>query len=215
LRGLDPEPGCRAIVVRTEGKHFCAGRDFGTARSPQDTPANIYSTARGLLELQTPWVAELTGGSIGAGMGLALTADFRVAARTAYLSANFVTLGLHHGFGLSATLPRVVGAHRALELLATGRRVGAQEALELGLVDAVADDAEVAQAALALAKTLAGQSPLALAAIRATMRADLPDLFAMAVQRELAEQTVLTGTEDYREAAAAAMERRRGRFVGR
>ncbi|MGW4339764.1 enoyl-CoA hydratase/isomerase family protein [Rhodococcus koreensis] len=213
LGQLDADPRCRAVVVQSRGKHFCAGRDFTATRSPDDTSAAIYSTAQALVEKRTPWVAALQGGSIGAGMGLALCADYRVAAESAYLSANFVRLGLHHGFGMSATLPRLVGPHRSAELLSTGRRVGAPEALRLGLVDDVAAPEEVVSAARRLAAALAEQPPLALTAIRATLRADLSVAFAAAVEHELTEQTALMQTNDFREAAAAMRERRPPQFT--
>ncbi len=214
LTVLDREPTCRAIVVRSEGKHFCAGRNFGTSRSPEDTSEAIYRAAGGLLGLSTPWIAELTGGSIGAGMGLALCADHRVAADTAYLSANFIRLGLHHGFGLSSTLPRVVGPQRALELLSSGRRVSAAEAVRIGLADEVVATTEVSGAAFRFAAGLAGQPPLALAAIRRTLQAGRFEDFAAAVAQELSEQTPLSRTDDFKEAAAAANERRPGVFTG-
>ena len=214
MTDLDADPSCRAVVVRSEGKHFCAGRDFGATRTEDDTSANVYRTATALLGLGTPWVAELTGGSIGAGMGLAACADLRVAAGTAYLSANFVRLGLHHGFGLTATLPRLVGPHRAAELLAGGRRVGATEAHRIGLVDVVANDDDVAKVAYEQAAALAALPPLATASVRATMRAGLAEAFTDAVALELREQQALIGTADFREAAVAARERRPGKFSG-
>jgi 2-(1,2-epoxy-1,2-dihydrophenyl)acetyl-CoA isomerase len=214
LTELDRDVDCRAIVVRSEGKHFCAGRNFGATRSPEDTSESVYRTARSLLELSTPWVAELTGGSIGAGLGLAMCADHRVAAESAYLAANFVRLGLHHGFGLSATLPRIIGIQRATEMLSSGRRVGMAEAVRIGLVDEVVPVTEVAGAAFRYAALLAAQPPLALAAVRSTMRDGLAESFTKAVARELSEQIPLTSTADFKEAAAAARERRPAIFTG-
>lgn len=215
LTELDADPLCRAIVVRSDGKHFCAGRDFGSARSADDTSANMYRTAQQLVAFSTPWVAELTGGSIGAGLGLAACADQRVAAESAYLTANFVKLGLHHGFGLTATLPFLVGRHRAVDLLSTGRRVGADEAHRIGLVDAVASDQDVESVARAKAAEWAALPPLAVSAVRRTMRAGLAEAFADAVAHELTEQSALAETADYAEAAASARERRPGLFIGR
>lgn len=200
LRALDDDPDCRAVVVRSEGKHFCAGRDWGTARDPEDTAEAIYACAPGFLELRKPWLAELTGGSIGVGMGLALCADYRVAAETAYLWPKFVAIGIHHGFGLSATLPWLVGPQRATELVSTGRRIPAPEALSLGLVDRVAPPDDVAARARELAATLAAQPPAALASIRATMRADLRTAFVAAIARERAAQTALYESADFQSA---------------
>ena len=200
LRALDEDPACGAVVVRSQGKHFCAGRDWATARDPQDTAEAIYACAPEFLGLRKPWVAELTGGSIGVGMGLALCADYRVASETAYLWPKFVAIGIHHGFGLSATLPWLVGPQRATELVSTGRRIPAPEALSLGLVDRVAPPDDVAAQARGLAATLAAQPPAALASIRSTMRADLRTAFAAAIVRERAAQVALYESTDFQAA---------------
>ncbi len=211
---LAEDPATRAVVVASEGRHFCAGRNFGAQRAAGDTSENVYRTAARLVEVDIPWVAALTGGSIGAGLGLAVLADQRVAAETAYLSGNFVKLGLHHGFGLSATLPALLGVHQAGRLLTTGSRVGAQEAYRIGLVDEVAAESEVLEAARRRAADLAALPPLAVSSVRRTLRAGLAESFREAVAHELGEQTRLAGTADAREAAAAARERRPGVYQG-
>lgn len=200
LRSLDDDPACGAIVVRTEGKHFSAGRDWTTARDPEDTADAIYAVAPGFLALRTPWIAELTGGAIGVGMGLALCADYRVAADSAYLWPKFVRIGIHHGFGLSATLPWLVGRQRATEMLSIGARIGMADALPAGLVDRVAPLPEVSQAAHALAADLAAQPRAAAAAIHETMRAELREQFATAIRRELEAQARLYASEDFQQA---------------
>ena len=200
LRDLDADPACGAIVVRSEGKHFCAGRDWGTARHPEDTAEAIYAVAPELLAVDTPWIAELTGGSIGVGMGLALCADYRVAADSAYLWPKFVKIGIHHGFGLTATLPWLVGPQRATELLSLGARVGMTQAGPWGLVDRVVPLDEVGQAAHAFAAELAAQPRDALAAIRRTMRAPLRERFAEAIVHERRTQTALYESKDFQQA---------------
>jgi 2-(1,2-epoxy-1,2-dihydrophenyl)acetyl-CoA isomerase len=202
LRTLDADPACGAIIVRSEGKHFCAGRDWATAREPEDTAEEIYAVAPELLELRTPWIAELTGGSIGVGMGLALSADYRVAADTAYLWPKFVKIGIHHGFGLTATLPWLVGPQRATELLSLGTRIGTEQALRWGLVDRVAPLEEIADASHALAVELALQPREALAAIRDTMRSPLRARFAEAIVHERATQTALYDSKDFQQATS-------------
>ncbi|MFB7890698.1 enoyl-CoA hydratase/isomerase family protein [Microbacterium sp. NPDC056044] len=200
LRTLDADPACGAIVVRSAGKHFCAGRDWDTARDPEDTAEAIYAVAPGLLELRTPWIAELTGGSIGVGMGLALCADYRVAADTAYLWPKFVKIGIHHGFGLTATLPWLVGPQRATELLSLGARVGMEQASAWGLVDRVAPLEGITDAAATLAAELAAQPREALTAIRETMRAPLRARFAEAIVHERATQATLYESKDFQQA---------------
>lgn len=194
---LDADPDCGAIVVRSEGKHFCAGRDWRVAREPGDTAAAIYETAPDFLSLTKPWIAELTGGSIGVGMGLALCADYRVAAESAYLWPKFVAIGIHHGFGLTATLPWLVGNQRATEMLSLGRRISMPEALATGLVDRVVPATDVRGAAEDFAAQLASQPREALQAIKRTMRAGLRASFAQAIAHEQDVQRSLYGSADF------------------
>ena len=133
LESLDADPACRAVVLCAEGKHFCAGADFGGGGSGQGTARayttdDLYATAVRIFRTQTPVVAAVQGAAIGGGLGLALTTDFRIAAPEARFSANFARLGFHQGFGLSVTLPRLVGPQAASEMLYTGRRVKGDEA---------------------------------------------------------------------------------------
>jgi enoyl-CoA hydratase/carnithine racemase len=214
MESLDETPGCRAIVLAAAGKHFCAGRDFSKPRGPGDDSASVYREAGRLLGLRTPFVAAVQGAAIGAGLGLALCADFRLCSTRAYFTANFARLGLHHGFGLSVTLPRVIGLQRASELLYTGDKIGADYAAELGLVDRVCPEDTLRDAAVSFAARLAEVPPLAAQSIRATLRASLNEQFRAATEHESAEQARLSVTADAKEAAAAARERRPGRFHG-
>jgi enoyl-CoA hydratase/carnithine racemase len=160
-------------------------------------------------------VAAVQGAAIGAGLGLALTADFRVAAPEARFSANFVKLGFHPGFGLTCTLPRLVGEQRAALMMLSGRRIKGDEALAWGMADAVAPLQDLRAAALELGRELAENAPLAVAATRRTLRAGLVEAVRAAMQREHAEQTALRGTDDYAEGLRAVAERRPGNFTGR
>ena len=137
LELLDEDDECRAAVLCAAGKHFCAGADF-SGGDRAFTTDDLYAAAVRIFRTQTPVVAAVQGAAIGGGLGLALSADFRIAAPEARFSANFARLGFHHGFGLSVTLPRLVGQQTAAELLFTGRRVKGVEAVELGLADRLA-----------------------------------------------------------------------------
>lgn len=202
LNHLADDADCGAIVVRSEGKHFCAGRDWGTARDPEDTAEAIYACAPELLAVRKPWVAKLTGGSIGVGMGLAMCADYRVAADSAYVWPKFVGIGIHHGFGLTATLTGTVGRQHATRLLSLGRRVSMPEAVRIGLVDETAPVEEVDAAATTLAAALAVQSRTALASIRDTMRTPLRAAFAEAIVQERDAQARLYESADFQAATA-------------
>jgi len=125
------EPACRAIVLASAGNTFCAGAKFsasgpggGSARSG----SRLYVAALQLFRCPKPVIAAVQGPAVGGGLGLALVADFRVVAPEARFAANFVKLGIHPGFGITATLPRVVGRQRAALMLYTGRRIKAEEA---------------------------------------------------------------------------------------
>jgi enoyl-CoA hydratase/carnithine racemase len=209
---------CRAVVLCSEGRHFCAGANFGgppAAAVGEGGIPHLYDQAIRLFEQPLPIVAAVQGAAIGGGLGLALAADFRVAAPEARFSANFARLGFHHGFGLSVTLPLVVGHQAALDLLYTGRRIPAEAALAIGLCDAVVPWEELRAAASARAAEIASSAPLAVRSIRATMRGPLVEQVRAALARERAEQDRLQATADFREGIAATAERREPDFRGR
>lgn len=208
----------RAIVLCSEGKHFCAGADLGgrSGRTQRDGAPHLYDIAARLFAQPLPVVAAVQGAAVGGGLGLALTADFRVAGPSSRFTANFALLGFHQGFGLSETLPRLVGQQAAAELLYTGRRIDGAAAHDLGLVDRlVAEDGEIRSAATALATEIAGAAPLAVRAIRATLRTGLVDRVTAAMAHERAEQERLQRTDDFREGVAAVAGRRPADFTGR
>jgi enoyl-CoA hydratase/carnithine racemase len=216
FEAIDRDGECRAIVLCAEGKHFCAGADFGGRRDGVTAGRrHLYEEAIRLFEARTPVVAAVQGAAIGGGLGLALAADFRVASPEARFSANFARLGFHHGFGLTVTLPAVVGQQHALDLLYTGRRLTGEEALRIGLCDRLAPGADLRASAHELAAEIAGSAPLAVRSIRETMRGDLAERVRAALVRERAEQERLNQTEDFREGVRATAERREARFTGR
>ncbi len=213
LESLDDDPSCRAAVLCAQGKHFCAGADF----SPEGlsyTTEELYAAAVRIFSTHTPVVAAVHGAAVGGGLGLALAADFRVAAPEARFSANFARLGFHQGFGLSVTLPRLVGPQVAAELLFTGRRVPGTDAVPLGLADRLAARSEIQDAARALAREIALSAPLAVRSIRATLRGDLADQVEAATAHEHREQERLQRTADFTEGTRAMAERRTPEFRG-
>ncbi len=213
LEDLDRDPNCRAAVLCAQGKHFCAGADF-SGRGPEYTIKELYAAAVRIFATATPTVAAVQGAAIGGGLGLALAADFRVTAPEGRFSANFARLGFHQGFGLSVTLPRLVGEQAAAELLYTGRRVKGTEAVALGLADRLAPLEDLRRVAHALAAEIAGSAPLAVRSIRATLRGDLADRVRVATDHELIEQERLRATADFAEGTTAMAERRTPDFRG-
>ena len=216
---IDADDRARCIVLGAEGKNFCAGASLGRRRS--DAPAvsstggHLYDEAVRLFSTRTPVVAAVRGAAIGGGLGLALSADLRVGSPETRCAANFARLGFHHGFGLSVTLPNVVGNQRALEMLYTGARLGGEEAYRIGLLDRLASADELDAEAHQLAGEIAASGPLAVAAIRRTMRGDLAGRIRAATDREKEEQDRLAATEDFAEGVRAMAERRAPRFEGR
>jgi enoyl-CoA hydratase/carnithine racemase len=210
---LDADPSCRTIVLAAEGRSFCAGADFskrmdtGTVQESARSGAgrHLYKEAIRLFRTRKPVVGAVHGAAVGGGLGLALVPDFRVTCEEARFSANFNRLGFHPGFGLTATLPRLVGAQQAALLFYTGRRIP-------GLL---VPQAEVRSAAQALALEIAQSAPLAVLATRETVRRGLIDAVEAATERELVEQDWLRRTEDFQEGIKAMADRRLPNFQGR
>ncbi|MCY4349879.1 MAG: enoyl-CoA hydratase/isomerase family protein [Thiotrichales bacterium] len=217
---LDAEPRCRAIVLCSEGRHFCAGADFSArekwSQERLDRQAGrLYVEAVRVFSCTKPVIAAVQGAAVGGGLGLALSADFRIACEESRFVANFARLGIHQGFGLSVTLPRLVGANQAALMLYTGRRLKGAEAVEIGLADALVERADVRDRALVLATEIARSAPLAVQSIRATLRRGLAEAVREATDHELAEQSRLRQSDDHREGVAATAERRLADFKGR
>ncbi|MFE5700747.1 enoyl-CoA hydratase/isomerase family protein [Rhodococcus koreensis] len=214
---LGSDPRARVIVLCAAGRNFCAGMDFGSRSDIVPTVSEIYDNAVRLFESPLPVVAAVQGATVGGGLGLAMSADFRVGAPSAWVSANFAALGIHHGFGLTVTLPSAVGEQVAADLLLSGRRITADEAQHRGVFDrlSVTDDSLRAEA-IAWAREFARCAPLAVRSIRKTLRGRaLVDRVRSAVEHELAQQTPLFETTDFVEGIAAARERRAPQFSAR
>lgn len=209
---LDGE-GCRAIVLCSAGKHFCAGANFAD-ENPASSGA-LYEQAVRLFSYGVPVLAAVQGAAIGGGLGVALSADLRIATPDSRFAANFARLGIHHGFGLTETLPLAVGHQRALELLYTGERIRGDRALQIGLCDRLVPPLRLRAEAIALAEEISVSAPLAVRAIRQTMRGGLAARVRAATAHEGAEQAKLFGTDDFAEGVAASNGRRTPRFAGR
>lgn len=216
---LDDDDRCRAIVLCSDGKSFCAGAQLGgptpsLEKTVGSGERHLYDAAVRLFATKTPAVAAIQGAAIGGGLGVALMPDFRVAAPESRFSANFARLGFHHGFGLSVTLPDLVGQQRAMELLYTGKRLKADEALAIGLCDRIAPLPDLRRAATEMAREIALSGPLAVRSIRETLRGGLAERIRVATAREKAEQDRLQSTNDFKEGVHAMAERRIPSFTG-
>ncbi|MFC3172804.1 enoyl-CoA hydratase/isomerase family protein [Novosphingobium bradum] len=215
----DADPQVRAIVLQAEGKSFCAGADFaaksdGPAVDSLGIPA-LYGEAIRIYSTKKPIVAAVQGAAVGAGLGLVLAADFRVVSPEARFVANFVKLAFHPGFGISMMLPRLIGDQKAALMMLTGRRIKGDEAVAWGLADDCVPADQLRAAALALATEIAEGGPLAIMAIRKTLRGDLGAEIRERTAMEFAIQSQLNKTEDFAEGVRSVAERRPGRFTGR
>ena len=218
LDTIDAEHNLRCTVLAATGKSFCAGADFSvpapTGGSLKGGINELYEEAVRLFAAKKPIVAAVQGAAIGAGLGLALVADFRIAAPEARFSANFVKLGFHPGFGISHTLARVIGLQKATLMCLTGRRVKPDEALAWGLVEEVVPADRLREVALALAQEIGENAPLAVQSTRATLREGLAAAVRAQTDKEFVEQARLRQTRDFAEGIRAVAERRPGNFTG-
>lgn len=218
---LDEDDACRTLVLCSQGKHFCAGNNFGAPRAESERRERaagrnpLYAAAVRLFDAKKPVIAAVQGAAVGGGFGLATMADFRVVCPEARFTANFVKLGFHPGFGLTHTLPRIIGGQRANLMFLTGRRINGETAREWGLADVLTDRETLRERALELAAEIAENAPLALKSVRATMRQGLAKAVQAATDHENEEQARLSQTEDHKEGVRAVGERRVGNFVGR
>jgi enoyl-CoA hydratase/carnithine racemase len=224
LEALDDDGNCRAVVLAAQGKVFCAGANFGDGttldkdgqRLDRDIAVkHLYIEGVRLFKTKKPIVAAVQGAAVGGGLGLAMVPDFRVTCPEARFAANFTRLGFHPGFGLTVTLPAVIGPTKAAMMFYTSRRVRGDEAYAMGLADVLVPQDQVREAAMAFAAEIAENSPLGLMSTRATLRAGLADRVRAATEHELAEQTRLRKTDDFKEGVKATAERRVPKFTGR
>ena len=207
---LDEEDECRVILLKSEGKNFCAGANFGQDEDMLDKSVpykKLYAQAVRLFRTRKPVIAVVQGAAIGGGLGLALSADFRVACHEARFAANFAKLGFHPGFGSSITLPRVVGVQKAMDMLFTARRVTGEEAFKIGLADKFCSKDKILEEAEQLAMEIASSAPMAVESIRSTLRGNLADQIEQIVDWELSEQVRLQKTEDFKTGIAASLSR--------
>lgn len=224
LMALDADPAVRAIVLTGAGRGFCAGLDLEQAAAiPAMSVTEMYALqaagARTLTrarDIATPVIAAVNGPASGGGLALALAADVRIASPEAVFNVAFVRLGLTGcDVGVSWLLPRVVGLGHASEMMLTGRRVHAEEAARIGLVNRVVAADQLLGAARETAALIAGNSPFGVALTKEGLQlaVDAPSLQA-ALAIENRNQVLASRTADMAEAISAFVERRPPRFTG-
>jgi enoyl-CoA hydratase/carnithine racemase len=224
FESFDDDIHIRAVVLAAQGKAFCAGADYGDGstldrqgRRPNEPGpgiAPLYVEGNRLFRTKKPIIAAVHGAAVGGGLGLAMVADFRVTCPEARFCANFTRLGFHPGFGLTVTLPAVIGQTKAALMFYTSRRVTGEDAYAMGLADVLVPQQQVRDTATKLAGEIGENSPLGLIATRVTIRGDIADRVRKATDHELEEQTRLRKTEDFKEGVQAVFERRLPNFRG-
>ena len=220
------DPDIRVLVVTGAGKGFCAGGDVKAmndskeGRAPARPLEDKFAPLRdrvllAMRDASKPVIAAVNGAAAGAGMNLALGCDIRLASTAARFTQAFVKRGLHPDWGGTYFLPRLVGMAKACELIFTGEIIDAQEALRLGIVNAVYAPEELMPAAYELARKIASGPPVAIRlAKRALYHSEETDLRG-ALEFETFAQNVCSETEDAREGIRAFVEKRAPSFKGR
>jgi enoyl-CoA hydratase/carnithine racemase len=220
---LAADRSLRAVVVTGEGSAFCSGGNTSWIASEPDASVDqlrtrmlpFYRAWLSVRALEVPTIAAVNGAAIGAGLCLALACDLRYAAAGAKLGVPFVKLGMHAGMGGTHLLPEVVGEAHARDLLLTGRVVGAEEALRMGLVSQVFEPATFLEEVLGVAAGIAANAPIATRLTKLALldggHADLET----ALQWEALAQPVTLATADLQEGIAASKEKRAPQFRGR
>jgi 2-(1,2-epoxy-1,2-dihydrophenyl)acetyl-CoA isomerase len=180
LRSCESGDAVRAVVITGAGRAFCAGGDVEYMSALQksgdtDSFRKLLDAGRDVVlqiaSMEKPVIASINGVAAGAGCNLALACDYRIASDQAKLGETFVRIGLHPDWGGTWLLPRLVGRSRALELMMTGRMLGAAEAFAIGMIDRLVPAAELATETETLARTIADGSPLAIHAIKRAVNA--------------------------------------------
>ncbi|MEA3035822.1 MAG: 2-(1,2-epoxy,2-dihydrophenyl)acetyl-CoA isomerase [Sphingomonadales bacterium] len=212
--------GARCLLLAGEGRGFSSGADLaGGGGLPEDGGAALEKHFNPLIEalfaLPIPVVAAVNGPCAGAGCSLALAADIVIAGRSAYFLQAFVNIGLIPDAGATWLLPRLAGRARAMEMMMLGERISAEKAFEWGLIARVVEDEELQSEAVALATRLAQGPTVALGLIRKLAReaGHMPLTEALAAERAAQRET--GETQDFRDAVAAFLQKRHGRFRGR
>ncbi len=225
LAALDEarDPAVRAVLVTGAGRAFCAGQDLKEhlalidARDPRlaTTVSGFYNPlVRAVTSLPKPVIAAVNGAAAGAGAGLAFASDLRVAGESATFSMAFAGVALSADTGASFTLPRLIGHGRASRMMLLGEKVGAAEALRIGMVDEVVPDAELTARAAALAAGLAAGPTQAFGWIKASLHHAAGSDLSSALEFEDRAQTECFAGSDHLEAISAFVQKRSPAFTG-
>ena len=223
LRVAEGDDGCRVVILTGAGRAFCAGgdvefmarlqneRNIEAFRKLLDAGRDIVTQ---IASMSKPVIAAVNGVAAGAGCNLALACDYRIASDQAKLGETFVRIGIHPDWGGTWFLPRLVGPGRAMELLTTGRMVGAGEALAIGMVDRVVPATDLAAETEKLANDIAAGPPIAIAGIKRALAASRANSLREQVDLESEHQLRAFTSADAAEGMAAFFAKRAPAFKG-
>ena len=220
LRLIDRDEEIKVLIITGAGKAFQAGADIAelSVMAPMDIlrwNEGIVRINAGLEKLRQPVIAAINGPAMGGGMELAISCTLRVIAESAKMALPEVKLGIIPGTGGTQRLPRLIGKGRAAELLLTGAAINARDAYDMGLVNKVAPDNKVVQAAEELARRIMANAPIAVEMAKDALEVgkDLP--LEHAVQYSQKNCVTCFSTEDMKEGMAAFLEKRKAHFKGK
>lgn len=226
IRVCGEDPSVGALLITGAGTAFCSGGDVKgmgantnpakVAMSSDERVADLQERQRlltgALVAVRKPTIAALPGPAAGAGLAIAMACDIRIAAESAFLTTGYIRVGLSGDYGIAWLLTRLVGTSRARELMFTGEKVDAKRAEAIGLVNRVVPDANLRDAAFALAKSVAEGPSIALRYMKDNLDEALAFDFATARDHEAVRLIKSAGTADHREAVAAFIEKRKPVF---
>jgi len=225
LLAADKDPEVRVVILTGRGRAFCAGLDLTEITQPREggisqgamaTNLDLKATPPTVLfNMEKPTICALNGSAAGYGLDTALGCDIRILAPGAKLAAAFTKRGIVPESGGTWFLPRLIGWSKAAELIFTGRTLGADEAVAMGLASEVVADGDVMRRAREIAAEIAANAPLAVQASKRMMRMGLSETFNDHVHHVFLQLLPLLKTEDAREGMLAFMEKRPARFTGR
>jgi enoyl-CoA hydratase/carnithine racemase len=218
LERLDPDPEVRCVVIAGSDEVFAAGADIKAMAERSFAEALRHPAAsfwRRLAAIKTPMIAAVSGYALGGGCELALACDMIVASESARFGQPEINLGIIPGGGGTQRLARVLGKQRAMELVLTGRRFGAEEARARGLVNEVAKDGEWLEAAMALARTVAEKPPIASRLAKQAVLVAEETALSPGLENERRLYELAMATEDRVEGMKAFLEKREPKFEGR
>lgn len=219
LTGPAAQEGVRAVLLTGAGRAFSAGADLGSTDVSGDIRTvleeSYHPVVRSIAKLDKPVIAGVNGVAAGAGMSLALACDFRLLSEEALFTVGFSGIGLVMDAGCSYFLPRLVGLGRAMELAMSNRRVGAEEALAIGLGERIVAGADFAEEAFAQVRQLAQGPTLGYALAKRELRESFANDLDLQLLLEADSQARAAASHDLREGLAAFREKRAPRFEGR